>query len=80
MMEMARPMAKIWKEKLEGRAGGPVESFDTADRRQRRVPLGYGSLARLVRCKGLKTAWFPAPSRLPGKPMPSYHFKQMNES
>ena len=80
MMEMARDMAKRCKEKLAERAGGPVKSFDVADQSQMRVASRYGPLACLVRCKALKTEWFPASLRLPYKPMASYHFNQINES
>ena len=78
MVEMAQPMAKRCKEKHAERGIIPVKSFDAADHSQRRVPAGYGPLARPGRCKTLKTEWFPTSLRLLSKPMASYHFNHMN--
>jgi len=77
---MALETAKICEEKGEKRVGHPVEPFDEADCSGFKRPLGYGQFARLMRCKALKTIWFPAPSRLLCKQICSYHCNPVYES
>lgn len=79
VIEMAPRTAMRCKEKHDERAEGPVERFDTAYRSRSRVPSGYGRLARLQRCKLLKTGRFPASSRLASEHVGSDHFNQINE-